>query len=337
MSKTRKIKFALPKGNLNKRADYRGYTGFLLQLAGFKMEGYKPGKESQMPIAEGERDIEFYCMKPKEMPLLLERGVIDIAIMGRDTLEERYSEELAKLFDELELYIGKKTDHPILGGKFHESFEAVQRRTAYPMDDWINGTSKPILTDRNGRETEIRAISLANLGLGKVGICVGTPDNREYRSGKSSLRDIVIIDEAKIIASAYPNITKRILLEQLGMRIESAEVYPITSSTEVMVKLGIADLVIDSVASGESFSRNNLVKVGESIATSTANLYTNILIAGDYRIHKKDSKHEQSYGDEIDLGINLKRLDEIVQRLKEASYQYGLTRKDSIYYKERAQ
>lgn len=348
MSRTRKIRFAIPKGNLNKRADYRGYTGFLLQKAGFKMEGYKPGKEAQMPFAEGERDIEFYCMKPKEMPLLLESGVIDVAIFGKDTLEERCSEELAQSFDRIELLNrelieNKKLEKFSPGIRFKERCSIIERMLEDSVDNWLEGKPQIIHESYGKTEKDLRIVSLADLGLGRVDINLGVQRNRHYDINDESIAKLVLFSKTGTIASAYPNITKRVLMKSLGYETEpiptrqhKIKIYPITSSTEMMIKLGIADIVVDSVASGDSFRRNDLVTVGKPITSSTSHIYANpnsAMLYGAYAWSKIKSKRVHFEEDEI----NVKRFYEIVQRLKEASHQYGLTRKDSIYYKEKTQ
>ncbi len=94
----RPIMFALPKGNFNKppkenpAEENKGCVKLLFDLAGYKIEGYEPGKEEDSPYVEELRPfIDFHCMKPKQMPSLLEMRHIQYAIMGRDTAEERYS------------------------------------------------------------------------------------------------------------------------------------------------------------------------------------------------------------------------------------------------------
>jgi ATP phosphoribosyltransferase len=101
-------KFGIPKGNLNKPLPeddndsnhYRGHTAELLKLAGFKMRNYKPGKEgkerrkdgrAEKIVAEGEADLDFYCMKPGELLYHMERGGLDMAIIGQDLIEEAHA------------------------------------------------------------------------------------------------------------------------------------------------------------------------------------------------------------------------------------------------------
>lgn len=97
MTTARKIRFALPKGNLNRpipknkndKNHYRGHTRELFRLAGYDIRGYEPGEEQTHPIIpELEDKIEFLTMKPRQLPLIMARGSIDFAIVGQDSYEE---------------------------------------------------------------------------------------------------------------------------------------------------------------------------------------------------------------------------------------------------------
>ena len=256
----RKIRFGLPKGNLNKRDANKGYTGFLLKLAGFKMEGYKPDREVQMPIAEGERDIEFYCMKPKQMPSLLEEKAIDIAILGEDTLEERYS---LLWQDRFGRYLDKKMGEGGLGIERQKIWKSLKEK--------IRQTYSGGLAQKERVKIEgALPLELSDLGYGKVKICWGS--DRLDVGGKniSNLLPIFSLclgfnynglfggtDEIRV-ASAYPNIAYgelarfvrsmsimrmansfsfrgKFTTEEIGGRQRpKVIIYPLASNTEMM-------------------------------------------------------------------------------------------------------
>lgn len=90
----RKIRVGLPKGNLNCDPEnlqfaYRGCFGYLSKLAGYDIEGYKPGKENDRPnIKRLEDCFEFISTSASELPEQLATGGFDIIITGKDCVEE---------------------------------------------------------------------------------------------------------------------------------------------------------------------------------------------------------------------------------------------------------
>jgi len=82
-----KIRLGLPKGSLNTigRAD----THELFVDAGFEIRGYEPGEESddRLRIVNDPRII-AYLARPQSAPVELITGLLDIAIIGEDWVQE---------------------------------------------------------------------------------------------------------------------------------------------------------------------------------------------------------------------------------------------------------
>ncbi len=81
------IKLGLPKGSLNSRD--RGNTYQLLIDSGYDIRGYDPGDESDRKLKFlNDPEIEVYLVRPQSAPVELNKGFLDIAIVGDDWVTE---------------------------------------------------------------------------------------------------------------------------------------------------------------------------------------------------------------------------------------------------------
>ena len=80
------IVLGLPKGSLNNVK--RGNTYQLFTDAGYEMRGYNPGDESYEIQILNDEDIKAYLTRPQSSPVELNRGMLDIAIVGEDWVKE---------------------------------------------------------------------------------------------------------------------------------------------------------------------------------------------------------------------------------------------------------
>ncbi|KZX14886.1 ATP phosphoribosyltransferase [Methanobrevibacter curvatus] len=81
-----KIILGLPKGSLNNVN--RGNTYQLFVDAGYEVKGYEPGNESYEIDITNDNDIKSYLTRPQSTPVELNRGMVDIAIVGEDWVKE---------------------------------------------------------------------------------------------------------------------------------------------------------------------------------------------------------------------------------------------------------
>ena len=81
-----KIILGLPKGSLNNVK--RGNTHQLFVDAGYEVQGYEPGDESYEIEILNDEDITAFLTRPQSTPVELNRGMVDIAIVGEDWVEE---------------------------------------------------------------------------------------------------------------------------------------------------------------------------------------------------------------------------------------------------------
>jgi len=81
-----KIVLGLPKGSLNNVN--RGNTYKLFVDAGYEVKGYEPGRESNEIIIANDQEIKAFLSRPQSAPVELNRGMLDIAIIGEDWVME---------------------------------------------------------------------------------------------------------------------------------------------------------------------------------------------------------------------------------------------------------
>lgn len=81
-----KIVLGLPKGSLNNVN--RGNTYQLFVDAGYEVKGYEPGKEENEIQILNDPEIKGFLSRPQSAPVELNRGILDIAIVGEDWVRE---------------------------------------------------------------------------------------------------------------------------------------------------------------------------------------------------------------------------------------------------------
>lgn len=111
------------------------------------------------------------------------------------------------------------------------------------------------------REAEVH--ELLDLGFGKCQLVVAVPES----SNINSVNDIPAVAR---VATEHPNLAKK-YFEGLGKQVEVLEV---EGTAELAPQLGLAQVVVDLVSSGETMRKNNL-KVVATILDSTCRLACN--------------------------------------------------------------
>lgn len=369
------IRFGIPKGSLNREEENRGCTALVLKKADFEVIGYDPRREIDFPQTNKKDSfIKFVCAKPKTLIGLLERGVIDMAILGADMVAEKdakswlftreiqqrtnnvkHSEADATKLPDLP-YGSRGWLHPIewIGLKLAEGYNP--KRLPEPLSERLNEWDKNNLAgirnpdkylsyhtpDEDFGLAEIRYA--INLGYGKIDIHWGTKDYDKLIDRKISehLQRKEMSPLKLNICSAYPNLAIKELDKFISMNEPQGEedyelldssdnslviINKISSGTEAMIELGLADFVVDCTASGLSFENHKLLKTGKPIfRNSTAGLYFSKYFSDKYRTAEQDAlRGYEPYF--------IGKTDEIMHRLEIASIEYSATRPDSIYYR----
>lgn len=182
------ITIGLSKGRLLKES--KG----ILEMLGQDFEHIKTTR--QLVIKDEDQAYNFILLKPSDIPTYVEKGVIDIGIVGKDTLIE----------NERDVY------------------------------------------------------EVMNLSIGKCRFSVaGFPENKE-KLEQSFIR----------VATKYPNIAKSYFDKQ----DKTIEVTKLNGSVELAPLVGLSDMIVDLVETGNTLKANGLV-VYEDIAEVSARLIVN--------------------------------------------------------------
>ena len=82
-----KIKLGLPKGSLNTIG--RGNTYQIFADAGYDINGYDPGKESDKRLRIlNDSEIDAFLIRPQSAPVELSKNLLDVSIVGEDWVRE---------------------------------------------------------------------------------------------------------------------------------------------------------------------------------------------------------------------------------------------------------
>jgi ATP phosphoribosyltransferase regulatory subunit len=114
-------------------------------------------------------------------------------------------------------------------------------------------------------ETGARVIELVELGFGACRFVVAAPRGAVERS-LDEYRHLGTLE----VATKYPNVAERHFRE----RDIAVEIVKVAGSAEVAPLVGLADWIVDLVATGSTLRANGLAVV-EEIASSTARLIAN--------------------------------------------------------------
>lgn len=114
-------------------------------------------------------------------------------------------------------------------------------------------------------ETAARVLELVDLGFGACRLVVAAPRSAVARS----LDDYRHLGSLRV-ATKYPNTAER----HFSSRGIAVEIVRVSGSAELAPQVGLADWIVDLVATGATLAANDLV-VLEEIARSTARLVAN--------------------------------------------------------------
>lgn len=143
-------------------------------------------------------DIEWYFLRPKDIPSYLGSGSVDAGVTGADLVAEAGRDEL---------------------------------------------------------------VAAVDLGFGSSRLCVAVPDASPYT-------DLAQL-EGLTVATSFPYLTER----HFGATGVDVRTVVLQGSVEIAIALGVADVIVDLVDSGETLRRTGLRVLGEPIVASTATLF----------------------------------------------------------------
>lgn len=185
------LKIALPKGRIGEM------SGKLFENLG--LQPPNPGRNARkLIVTDEENRIQYFLVKPTDVPTYVEYGAADMGIAGKDVLLE-------------------------------------ERKNLYEV---------------------------LKLGFGHCRLVVAGPKELEGREQKMS---------NKRVATKYPHIAREFFENK---RNESVEIIKLNGSVELAPLVGLAEVIVDIVESGETLKANGLT-VLETIAEVSACLVVN--------------------------------------------------------------
>jgi ATP phosphoribosyltransferase len=128
-------------------------------------------------------------------------------------------------------------------------------------------------------EREADVLELLDLEYGKATLVVAVPE----KSPITTVNDVPALNR---VATEFPNITRK-YFEKLGKQVEVLEV---SGTAELAPKLGLAQMIVDIISSGETLRKNKL-RVIDTILDSTCRLTCNKIA---YRTFEKEISELQS-------------------------------------------
>ena len=143
-------KLGLPKGSLNTKD--RGNTYQLLIDAGYDIRGYEPGEESDKKLKIlNDPEIEVYLVRPQSAPVELNKGFLDIAIIGDDWVtEESIANSTNNIFKIGDLEYGKTRivaaiPNDVPYESFNDFFDKEKKEPVLCFTEYINITKDYIV------------------------------------------------------------------------------------------------------------------------------------------------------------------------------------------------
>jgi ATP phosphoribosyltransferase len=124
-------------------------------------------------------------------------------------------------------------------------------------------------------ESEARVMELVDLGFGACRFVVAAPRGAVERS-LDEYRHLGTLE----VATTYPNVAER----HFRARDIAVEIVKVAGSAEVAPLVGLADWIVDLVATGSTLRANGLAVV-EEIASSTARLVAN---PASYQLRRRE-------------------------------------------------
>jgi ATP phosphoribosyltransferase len=159
--------------------------------------GYRVTR-SGLSARDRDADIEWYFLRPKDIPSYLASGSVDAGVTGADLVAEAGRDEL---------------------------------------------------------------VAAVDLGFGSSRLCVAVPAESPYT-------DLAQL-EGLTVATSFPYLTER----HFGAAGVDVRTVVLQGSVEIAIALGVADVIVDLVDSGETLRRTGLRVLGEPIVASTATLF----------------------------------------------------------------
>ncbi|CUU38873.1 MAG: ATP phosphoribosyltransferase [Fimbriimonadales bacterium] len=237
MQEPLKIKLGLPKGSLQEA------TFALFKKAGWNF--HIPSGRSYEPVAD-DPEIEAVLLRPQEIPLYVQDGVLDAGITGYDWIQDCG----AQVHEVLELQYSKSTRNPIrvvLAVHNDAPFQSVK-----DLEGKRIATEYVRLTQRYLEQHGVQAHVEFSWGACEVkvphlvdAIVVNTETGSSLRAHNLRILAVLLYSTTRLIANpeAWANPAKREKIESIALMLQGA----LNAGALVGLKMNVHESCLDAV------------------------------------------------------------------------------------------
>jgi ATP phosphoribosyltransferase len=234
---SRKLKLGLPKGSLQEA------TFALFRKAGWDFR--IPSGRSYEPISD-DAELETVLLRPQEIPLYVQDGVLDAGITGYDWIQDCN----ADVQEVLELPYSKQTRNPIRVVIAVHNDAPLQR-----VEDLAGkriATEYVRLTERYLRERGVQAHVEFSWGACEVkvpqlvdAIVVNTETGSSLRAHNLRILEVILVSTTRLIANhtAWQDPFKREKIESIALMLQGA----LNANRLVGLKMNVHERCLDAV------------------------------------------------------------------------------------------
>ncbi|MCS6920157.1 MAG: ATP phosphoribosyltransferase [Fimbriimonadales bacterium] len=237
MSDARKLRLGLPKGSLQEA------TFNLFRKAGWDFK--VPSGRSYEPISD-DTELEAILLRPQEIPLYVQDGVLDAGITGYDWIQDCG----AQVHEVLELQYSKNTRNPIRVVIAVHNDSPIQ--SAADLQGKRIATEYVRLTERYLQERGVQAHVEFSWGACEVkvpnlvdAIVVNTETGSSLRAHNLRILEVILHSTTRLIANpaAWQDPFKRDKIESLALMLQGA----LNAAKLVGLKMNVHESHLDAV------------------------------------------------------------------------------------------
>ncbi len=233
------VKLGLPKGSLQEA------TFTLFRKAGWNF--HIPSGRSYEPVVD-DPEIQAVLLRPQEIPLYVQDGILDAGITGYDWIQDRG----ADVHEVLELQYSKNTRNPIRVVLAVHNDSPIQ--TLHDLEGKRIATEYVRLTERYLKERGVSAHVEFSWGACEVkvptlvdAIVVNTETGSSLRAHSLRILEVLLYSTTRLIAnhSAWADPHKREKIESIALMLEGA----LNAGALVGLKMNVHENHLDAVLS----------------------------------------------------------------------------------------
>ena len=176
----------------------------------------------------------------------------------------RISDPAVKLLEKAGIGVKDTANRKLFSETYDEDTSVMFTRAADIPEFVADGAADLGITGLDLiEEKEADVEILEDLNFGSAKLVLAVPED-------SRINNILDIDDGAIVATEFPNLTKK-YLENKGMNVKIVE---LSGSTEIAPFIGVADIVADLTSTGTTLKMNHL-KIIDTVLESSIKLIAN--------------------------------------------------------------